>query len=774
MKHFTLFLFIVFVAQLKAQTNTDEKINQIIDKLSLEEKSFLVIGTGMNFPGISSKENGPEHIVGPTLDVVPGAASTSYTIKKFNFPAVVFADGPAGIRINPTRDDAPNQTFYATAFPSASSLASSWDLNLINEIGSVFGNEAKAYGVDFLLGPALNIHRNPLGGRNFEYYSEDPFLGGKITAAFVKGLQSEGVGATLKHFVANNSETNRTSLNTVVSERALREIYLKGFEIAIKESQPWSVMSSYNKINGVYASESHDLLTKILREEWGFDGFVMTDWMAGKQPVSQMKAGNDILMPGRMEQARVILEAVKLGTLDESILDRNIKNILKQYYKTLSFNNETISNNPNFEANTEIARKAAAESMVLLKNNDVLPILNNTKVALFGNASYETIAGGTGSGDVNKSYMVSIKEGLSNMNFQLDSRLISDYENYLKIEKLKIPPKKNFLEMDVLVPEKTWNLDYLKKIAENNDIAIFTLGRTSGEVQDRNIEGDFVLTQDELSLIKNISEVFHAQNKKFIVLLNIGSVIETESWVNYADTVLLTWLSGQETGNAVADLILGNVTPSGKLAQTFPVQISDVASSKNFPGKVIDPSTPKPNNPLIGIPSEEIYEEGIYVGYRFFDTFNVDVSYPFGFGLSYTTFEYSNLNIVQDGDDITVSCLVKNNGNSDGKEVVQLYVKSALGTIEKPEKELKGFAKTELLKPGETETVIIKTNVNDIGYYDTNSHAWKLDAGLYNFMIGSSSNDMKLNKNIALDSRIIKITESLLSPEVKINELSQN
>ncbi len=772
MKKVILLLLIGFVGQINAQTNTDDKINEIIDQLSLEEKVYLVIGTGMNFPGLSSKENGPEDIVGPTIDIVPGAAGTSYTIKKLNLPAVVFADGPAGIRIDPTRKEFPNKTYYATAFPTASSLASSWDIDLFYEVGRAFGNEAKAYGVDFLLGPALNIHRNPLGGRNFEYYSEDPVLSGKLTSGFVNGIQSEGVGATLKHFVANNSETNRLQLNTVVSERALREIYLKGFEIAIKESQPWSVMSSYNKINGVYASENKDLLTKILRDEWGFEGFVMTDWTAGKDAVSQMKAGNDILMPGKTDQASAIIEAVKSGTLDESILDINIKNILRQYQKTLSFNNKICSNTPDFEVNKMVARQAATESMVLLKNKDVLPLNNNIKVALFGNASYETIAGGTGSGDVNKAYMVSIKEGLSNVAFQLDSGLISDYETFLKTEKAKIPPKKNFLEMDVLVPEKTWDINYLKKMAENNDVAIFTLGRTSGEVQDRNIEGDFVLTQDELSIIKNISEVFHTQNKKLIVLLNVGSVIETKSWIQHADAVLLTWLSGQEVGNAVADILIGKVSPSGKLSQTFPVQISDVASTKNFPGKVLDPNE-KVINAFRGVPSEEVYEEGIYVGYRYFDAFNVESSFPFGFGLSYTNFEYSNLKINREGDAITVECDIKNTGKTAGKEVVQLYVKSAEGNIEKPVKELKGFAKTPLLKAGESYKIKIITNVNDLGYYDTDSHSWKLDQGDYEFMLASNSVTFNLKDKISLETRVIETTQKLLSPKVTINELKK-
>ncbi|NCP52921.1 MAG: beta-glucosidase [Flavobacteriales bacterium] len=774
MKPFNLILFIAFVTQLSAQTSTDDSINQIINKLSLEEKIYLVIGTGMDIPGISEKNDAPESVIGSTKDKVPGAAGTSYTNKKLGFPAVVFADGPAGIRISPKRDEFPNQTFYATAFPTATSLSSSWNIDVVKQVGAAFGREGKDYGVDFLLAPALNIHRNPLGGRNFEYYSEDPVLGGKITAAFVNGVQSEGIGATIKHFVANNSETNRTALNTIVSERALREIYLKGFKIAIDESNPWAIMSSYNKINGIYASENEDLLTKLLRDEWGYEGFVMTDWFAGRDAVAQMIAGNDLLMPGTNLQYNAILEAVKSGKLDETILDRNIGKILKQYFKTFSFNKYVPTNKPDLEANKIIARNAAAEGMVLLQNNKALPINKDTKVALFGVTSYETIAGGTGSGDVNKAYMTSVFEGLKGADFKFDNSLTSDYEVYIKEEKAKIPPKKMFFEKDILVPEKKWTEEELSALASNNDVAIFTLGRTSGEFQDRVLEGDFNLTQDEVLLIKNLSDAFHAKNKKFIIVLNIGGVIETQSWKHFADAILLAWQPGQEAGNAIADILFGNINPSGKLPVTFPVTLTDIPSTKNFPGNVIDPKAPKPNSPLMGVPSQEIYEEGIYIGYRFFDAFNVESSYPFGFGLSYTTFDYSDLNILQDGDDITVSCSVKNTGNTDGKEVIQLYVKSALGLVEKPEKELKGFAKTELLKVGESQTIVIKTNVKDLGYYNTVSHAWTLDAGRYDFMVASHSKAIKLNKEISLDARIIETTQLLMSPQVEIKELSRN
>jgi len=773
MKALLLLLVVAVTLQVKAQI-TDEKLNQIVDQLSLEEKVYLVIGTGMNIPGMMNKNDGPQAVVGSIQDKVPGAAGTSYTIKKFDFPAVVFSDGPAGIRIDPKRENEPDKTFYATAFPTASSLASSWNVDLLNEVGHAFGKEGKAYGIDFLLGPALNIHRNPLGGRNFEYYSEDPVLAGKLTAGFVNGIQAEGVGATIKHFVANNSETNRTQLNTVVSERALREIYLKGFQIAVEESNPWSVMSSYNKINGVYASENEDLLIKILRDEWHFKGFVMTDWFGGQDAVAQMKAGNDLLMPGKKEQSDAILEAVKSGALDESVLDRNIKYILRQYYKTLSFKKEAPSNTPDLEASKKIARTSATESMVLLKNDRALPIQKGAKIALFGNASYETIAGGTGSGDVNKAYMVTIKDGLSNVDFKLDIDLVSGYETFIKEEKVKIPPKKVFFEKDILPPEKTWSIDNLKDLAAKNDMAIFTLGRTSGEFQDRTLDGDFDLTEDELSTIKNISDVFHAQNKKFIILLNIGGVIETNSWKHYADAILLTWQTGQESGNAVADLVSGKGNPSGKLPVTFPVRLSDVPSTKNFPGKELNLDE-KPSNSVFGnVPAEEVYEEGIYVGYRYFDSFDVETSYHFGYGLSYTDFEYSNLKISKENEVISVEFSVKNVGKTQGKEVVQLYVKSPNGVIEKPEKELKAFAKTKLLKKGEVQKIVLKVKVSDLGYYDTESHSWRIDGGTYTFIVASSSKTKRFSGDIQLKSSVIESTQDLLTPKVKINELSKH
>ena len=751
-----------------------EDTQKLIDQLSVDEKIYLSIGTGMDIPGIPAGAEAPQAVVGSTKSEVAGAAGTSYPISKINLPPIVFADGPAGIRIDTVRPQAPGKTFYATAFPTASSLSSSWNIELAQQIGQVFGIEGRDYGVDFLLAPALNIHRNPLGGRNFEYYSEDPILAGEITAGFVNGVQAEGLGATIKHFVANNSETNRTALNTVVSERALREIYLRGFKLAIDKSEPWAIMSSYNKINGTYASENSELLTDLLRKEWGYEGFVMTDWFAGLDAVAQMRAGNDLLMPGTEVQFNTIKEAITNGTLEESILDRNLTATLNGYKKTFSYKCYEPSGVTDLEGHKMVSRNAALEGMVLLKNeNKVLPLKSDAKIALYGSASYETIAGGTGSGDVNKAYSVSVFEGLKNANVRLDQELTSIYEVYMKEERAKIPPKAMFFLKDELVPEKTWTEAELTRAAKANDVAVFTLGRTSGEFQDRIEAGDFELTAIELELISDLKKAFAAEGKPLVVLLNVGGVTETNSWKTLADAILLTWQPGQEAGNAITDLLLGKANPSGKLPVTFPIALDDNPSSKNFPGIPLDPNAEKPANPLQGIPSEEIYEEGIYVGYRYFDTFEVPVSYPFGYGMSYTTFEYSDLQ-VESGATISVSFTVKNTGSVAGKEIAQLYVSAPDGTLEKPSKELKAFAKTALLEPGASEIITLEINPESLASYDDKKHAWILDGGTYALSIAENIASSKLKATLEIEATTVRETEALLGPQNALNTLSKN
>ncbi|MCC4212987.1 beta-glucosidase [Leeuwenhoekiella parthenopeia] len=771
MKKHLLYLLLLSCAALSAQKNTQE----LIDELTLDEKIYFLIGTGMEVPGLPEDSKPAMAVVGATKNEVAGAAGTSYAVPRLAIPAVVFADGPAGIRISPQRDTNPGQTFYATAFPTASSLSSTWNTGLAAQVGEAFGIEGRDYGVDFLLAPALNIHRNPLGGRNFEYYSEDPVLGGMITAGFVNGVQATGLGATIKHFVANNSETNRTALNTVVSERALREIYLRGFKIALDHSDPWAVMSSYNKINGTYASENEELLTQLLREEWGYQGFVMTDWFAGTDAVAQVKAGNDLLMPGTGAQFKALKAAVEAGELDEAIIDRNLTAILNTYQKTFAFKGYEPSGITDLEGHKAIARQAATEGMVLLKNEkESLPLVTGRKVALFGSASYETIAGGTGSGDVNKAYSISVLEGLKAANVKLDEQLLSDYEIYMKAERAKIPPKALFFLKDELVPEKSFSAAELNKLAETNDVAVFTLGRTSGEFQDRAEADDFLLTETEKELLTNLKRAFSGPGKSLVVVLNIGGVIETEFLKETADAILLAWQPGQEGGNAIADVLTGTVNPSGKLPVTFPVQLADVASSKNFPGSVLDPDAEKPANPLQGVPSEEIYEEGIYVGYRYFDSFEVPVSYPFGYGLSYTSFAYADLKVTETAEGVQLQFSITNTGKTAGKEIAQVYVAAPQTGLEKPAKELKAFAKTDLLNPAESETVTLTINRGDLASYDDEAHAWILEAGDYTFNIAASVTDLKLQTTVNQPEKVLRKTKALLTPKVSIPVFSKN
>ena len=738
-------------------------LDDVIAAMTLEEKAHLVIGTGMaGFTGDSA-------VIGETKALVPGAAGTTYPIERLGIPAVVLADGPAGLRINPKREG-DSATYYCTHFPIGTLLASTWNQELVESVGKAIGNEVLEYGADVLLAPALNTHRNPLCGRNFEYYSEDPVVSGKIAAAYVNGVQSNGVGTSIKHFAVNNQETNRMANDARVSPRALREIYLKGFEIAVKESQPWTVMSSYNYLNGTYTSENKELLSTLLRDEWGFKGMVMTDWFGGKDAVAQMIAGNDMLQPGQDKQYEAIVKGVKEGKLDEAVLNRNVKRILEMILRTPRFKGYEFSNKPDLKAHAAITRQSATEGMVLLKNEkEALPFTSQVKnIALFGCTSYDFIAGGTGSGNVNRAYTVSLLDGLTRAGYQVNENLKSQYEQHIIAENKRNEPKeKNQMSAFLPKPRPTEMVPskaLLKEMAAGSDVALITIGRTSGEFLDRTV-ADFNLTKEEFSLIQSITNEFHSAGKKVVVVLNIGGVIETSTWKNLPDAILCAWQAGQEGGNSVVDVLSGKVSPSGKLTMTFPVKFEDAASSKNFPTEGamgdMDFMSPKKktNKPLWDYTN---YEEDIYVGYRYFDTFGKQVSYPFGYGLSYTSFSYENPRIKEDKDKYVITVTVKNTGKYSGKEVVQLYA-SAPDRVNanKPEKELKAFMKTKNLKPGESATVVLTVGTSELASFDEQSSSWIVTPGVYQFQIASSSRDIKMVLDANVASTSAKATDIL-------------
>ena len=762
---------------------TKNTINQeeVMSKMSLEDKAHFVIGVGM--AGFS----GDDAVIGATKSLVPGAAGTTYPLDSLGIPSVVLADGPAGLRIDATREG-DSATYYCTHFPIGTLLASTWNIQLVEEVGLAMGQEVKEYGADVLLAPAVNIMRNPLCGRNFEYYSEDPVIAGKIAAAYINGIQKNDVGTSIKHFAGNNQETNRMNTDAHISQRALREIYLKGFEIAIKEAKPWTVMTSYNYINGVYTSESKDLVQTILRDEWGYEGTVMTDWFGGKDGAKQMWAGNDMLQPGKKEQFDSIVAGVKSGKLAEADLDRNVQRVLNLVERSPRFQGYQYSNKPDLEAHAAVTRQSAAEGMVLMENKDALPFKESVKkVALYGCTSYDFIAGGTGSGNVNHAYVVSLLDGLKNGGYTVSDELKTSYEKYIADAKeaqkkaldemAKKDPKNAMLVSflpGTLPAEKQFTAEELTAQAEASDIALITIGRISGEFLDRKV-ADFNLNDSEMKLIQQVCEVYHKAGKQVVVLLNIGGVIETASWKNLPDAILCAWQAGQEGGNSVVDVLSGKQSPSGKFTMTWPVKFTDAYSSKNFPIDQ-DPRIDMLNQGQKGnVKNVDYtdYEEDIYVGYRYFDSFEVPVAYPFGFGLSYTTFEYSDAKIAEKGDAYEVSVTVKNTGAREGKEVVELYVSAPDNkAANKPAKELKAFAKTKALKAGESETVTMTVKAADLASFDEAASAWIVAEGEYQFLVGASAQDIKATLPAAVKASSEKVND-VMKPEVQMNLLKR-
>lgn len=720
---------------------SDKNVSDIVRELTIEEKAKILVG------GYMESYTGQGAVSGHTMKMVQGAAGTTASLPSHGIFPVVMADGPAGLRIDPIREGDP-ETYYCTAFPIGTLLASTWDTEAVKLCGEAMGNEVREYGCDVLLGPGMNIQRHPLCGRNFEYYSEDPVLSGKIAAAMVKGLQSQGIGASIKHFAGNNQESLRLQNNAVISQRALREIYLRGFEIAVKEGKPWTVMSSYNRINGPYTQENRDLLTTILRNEWGYDGVVITDWIGQRNTVSQIHAGNDILMPGEKVQSDDIVKGVKNGTLSIDEVDEAVARVLNFILKTPKYSKKALTGKPNSSRNSQISRLTAADGMILLKNDDnTLPISRKSVISLFGVNAYESISGGTGAGYVHKPYMVNLDEGLKNFGMILNPSTDTLYKKYMSWghSLLEEQNAHGYLGAKTYVPESALTTEYINCRADDSDIAVVSFGRNSGEYNDRSTE-DFFLTENEMILLTRVSDVFHSKGKKVVVVLNIGGVIETQSWKGMADAILLTWQGGQEHGNAVASLLCGETVPSGHLPVTFPVSCSSHPSDMNFPKDYVgyhgDWADNSPERSVKNL-GYTLYEEDIWVGYRYFNTYaKNEISFPFGHGLSYTSFEWSDVKVSLCRDAYHISLLVKNTGNLPGKDVVQLYITAPDGELLKPSMELKAFCKTGLLQKGESQKVTMELKIRDLASFDEDESAFVVDKGIYRLSLARSSENI--------------------------------
>ncbi len=636
--------------------------------------------------------------------------------EELGLPSIMVCDGPHGLRKKKEKKEKGElmSSKPATCFPTAVTTASSWNPELIEEMGKALGEECLEEKVSVLLGPGANIKRSPLCGRNFEYFSEDPYLAGRIGTAFVKGVQSRGIGTSLKHFAANNQETRRMTVDSVVDERTLREIYLAAFEPIVREAQPWTVMNAYNRLNGEYCAEHKWLLNDVLRNEWGFKGIVVTDWGANNDKVLGLKAGQDLEMPTSYGIAAAkIVEAVKNGELDEAIVDICVDRILDLILKSKENLRDYVADK---DAHHALARKIAGESMVLLKNkNNILPLDKSKKIALIGEMAKNPRYQGAGSSLINPTKLDNSFDELMNEGVSFEYA-----EGYVR--KSDKPDEKLIAE----AADK----------AKNADIAVLFIGLTESYETEGNDRKHISLPESHNALVDAVCAVC----EKVVVVLSGGCPV-TMPWLDKVDAVLNGYLGGQAGGTAIVDILLGKVNPSGKLAETYPLALEETASTANFPG-----------NPLT-----VEYREGIYVGYRYFDTAKKDVLFPFGYGLSYTSFEYSDMKLsaknIKDTDTLTVSFTVKNTGSVAGAEIAQVYVKDTDSTIFRPEKELKGFKKV-YLEAGEEKEVEITLDKRSFAYYNVELHDWHVESGDFEILVGASSRDIRLSDTITAESTV--------------------
>ena len=727
-----------------------DPVEKILRAMTLEEKAAMLVGV--------SVEEGSS--------LVANVAGTTCAVSRLGIPHTYLQDGPSGLRIDTVRKG-DTRKYYCTGFPVATLLASTWNDKLVTKVGATMGEELNSYGIDVLLAPGLNIQRNPLNGRNFEYYSEDPLLSGYMAAAIVRGLQSQGVGGTIKHFAANNQQSMRMFNDARISQRALREIYLRNFEIAIRESNPWAVMSSYNSLNGQRVQSHRGLLTDLLRGEWGFRGVVMTDWGEPRITVDQIHAGNDLLMGGKPQQVKDIVEGVKNGALSEADVDEGVHRVLRYILQTKSFKGHQATWNPDLKAHAEVAREAAEEGIVLLKNGRAaLPLAKDEKVALFGVGSYNFYANGLGSADVNTPYTINMIQGLANANVSIHPRLDQYYRQYIANEDFQLgeantPSWKNWFFGYKKPKEADLDPSFIGYRAKDCSKAIITIARNAGECEDRDYkEGDYLLTPTERKLIENVSKAFHAKKKPVVVVLNTGGAMDIASWQGLVDAILLVWQPGEEGGNAVANVLTGKVCPSGKLPMTLANAYADIPASKNFPlhykfswDELLRPGAEVMAKKDLGY---TLYEEDIWVGYRHFNTRGCEVAYPFGYGLSYTTFAYGTPTMKVKNGRCKVAVKVTNTGKVSGKEVVQLYATAPKGKLEKPLRELKAYGKTPLIAPGESAVVEMDFPLSDLASFDEDRMAWVTDAGTYTLSVGASVEDIRATLQLDVKRETVK------------------
>ena len=666
--------------------NTD--IQSIINQMTLEEKAALCIGA---------------------------SAWTTTPIERLGIPEMIVSDGPHGVRRVPDIHSMGEKSLPATCFPTASCLASTWDVDLIKQMGIALAEECIALNVDVLLGPGVNMKRSPLGGRNFEYFSEDPYLAGELAANFINGVQSKGVGTSLKHYAANNQEFQRFSISAEVDERTLREIYLPAFEKAVKQAQPWTVMCSYNKVNGTFASEHRELLTEILKNEWGFEGLVVSDWGAVRNRVAALKAGLDWEMPGPQDRrVKAVVDAVHSGELDEAILKESVRRILRIVFKA----KETPKTGSfDIDAHHELARQIASEGMVLLKNDGTLPLKVQQHIAVIGRSAEHAHFQGGGSSHINTTKVAMPFKELQACNENAELTYTEGY------------PTDDSFQQDMI--------DQAVTLAQSADVVLLYIALPSFKESEGYDRQDLDLTEQQIALIKAVANV----QPKTVVVLNNGAPVAMSEWIDSVSAVLEGWMMGQAGGAALADILFGRVNPSGKLGETFPLKLADTPSYTNFPGGA----------------GQVHYGEGMYIGYRHYDAKQVPVLFPFGYGLSYTMFEYSNPKVstrnFKDVDGLIVTVDVTNTGKLAGKETVQVYIHDQKSGLKRPEKELKGFAKVDL-QPGETKSVSIQLDFRSFAYYHPKYKQWITEDGDFDLLIGASSANIRCRLTVTLQSTL--------------------